>query len=74
MRINRLRFLVVSHHFAKCSGHKPCGSSETAARIFCVTLEGLVIKGSGDFMDGNSSLFISILLNLIAVDILLNDL
>ena len=48
-----------------------CGSSDTAAKIFYVTLQDYVIKGSGDFMEGNSSLHIPILPKLIVIDIVL---
>ena len=58
MLLNGLKFLIVSLLFAKFSDHRPCGSSNRAARIFCVTLQDHVIKGSGDFMEGNSSLHI----------------
>ena len=57
MWLNGLKFLKVSHHFAKFSGHMSCGSSDTAAKIFYVTLQDHVVKGSG-FMEGNSSLHI----------------
>ena len=46
------------HTFTKFSGHRPCGSSDTAAKIFYVTLQDNVIEGSGYFMEGNSSLYI----------------
>ena len=51
----------------------PCGSSDPAANIFYVTLQDHVIKGSGDFMDGNSSLYTPTLPKLIAIDIMLID-
>ena len=54
-------FLKVSYHFAQFSGHSPCGSSDTAAKIFYVTLQEHVIKGSGDLMGENSRLHISTL-------------
>ena len=71
--LNRLNFLIVSHNFAKFSGHRPCGSSDAAAKIIFVTLQVHVIKGSGDFMKGNSSLYTSTLPKLIAIDIELMD-
>ena len=43
--------LIVSHHFAKFSGHRPYGTSDAAAKIVNVTLQDHVIKGSGDFME-----------------------
>ena len=39
-------------------GHRHCGSSDTATKIVYMTLQDHVIKGSGDFMKGNSSLYI----------------
>ena len=54
MWINGLKFLIVSHHFAKFSDH----SSDTTINIFYVTLQDHVIKGSGDFI---CSLYISTL-------------
>ena len=41
-----LKFLIVSHHYVKFSGYRPCGSSDTAAKIFYVTLQDHVIEGS----------------------------
>ena len=61
------------HHFAKFSGHRPCGSSDTAATTIYVILQDHVIKGSGNFMEGNSSLYILIVQKLIAIDISLMD-
>ena len=70
MWLNRLKFLMVSHHFAKFSGHRPFGSSDTAAKILYVILQDL-IKVSGDFMEGTSSLHIPTLPKLIAISIVL---
>ena len=64
-----LKFLVVSHHLANFSGHKPIGSSDTAAKILYVTLQDHVIKESGDSMEGNSLLYIPTLPNSIVIDI-----
>ena len=64
---------LVSHQFAKFRGHRSCGSSDTAAKIFYVILQDCVIKGSGDFMEGNSSLYIPTLPKLIGTDIVLMD-
>ena len=50
--LNGLKFLIVSPHFATFCGHRPC-SSDTAAIIVYITLQDYVIKGSGDFMNGN---------------------
>ena len=71
--LNGLKFLILSHHFVKFSGHRPCASGDTSAKIFYVTLQDHVIKGSGDFMEGNSLLHIPTLPKLIAIDIVLMD-
>ena len=68
---NGLQFLIKSHHFAKFRGHRPCGSSDTAAKIFYVTLQDYMIKGSADFMEGNSSLYIPTQPILMVIDIVL---
>ena len=73
MWLNELKFLIVSHHFVKFSGHRPCGSGGKAAKIVSVDLQGHVIKRSGDFIEGKSSLYIPTLPKLIAIDILLID-
>ena len=63
----------MSHHVATFSGHKSCGTNNTTAEILYVTLQDHVIKGSGDFMEGISSLNIPRLAKLIAIDIVLMD-
>ena len=55
------------------SGHRPCSRSDVAAKIVYVTLKHHVIKGSGDFKEGNSSLYIPTLPKLRAIDIVLMD-
>ena len=72
MWLNGLKFIIVSHYFAKFQGHKPCGS-DTAAKMFHVTLQDHVIKESGDFMKGNSSLYLNTLSKLTVIDIVLMD-
>ena len=72
-RLNGLKFLIVSHHFAKFSGHKPCGYSDITTEIVHMTLQDHLIKGSGNFMEGNSSLYIPTLPKSIAIDIVLID-
>ena len=52
---------------------RPCGSSDTAAKIVYLTLQDQVIKEPGDFMEGNSSLHIPTISNMIAIDIVLID-
>ena len=69
--INAFNFLIVSHHFALFCGHRSCGSSDAAAKVVYMTLQDHVIKGSGDFMEGNSSLYITILPKLIVIYIVL---
>ena len=54
-------------------GQRPSCSSDTAAKIVYVTFQDHVIKGSGDFKEGNSSLQIHTLPKLIAIDIVLMD-
>ena len=71
MWLNGLNFLIVSHHFAKFSCDRSCGSSDTAFKIVYVTLQDHMIQGSSDFMEGNSSLYITTLAKLIAIIILL---
>ena len=70
---DQLKFLIVSHHLSKFSEHRPCGTSDTTAIILYVTLQNHVIKGSGDFVEGNSSLCIPALPKLTALDIALMD-
>ena len=65
------RFL--SHHFINFRGYSPYGSSGIANKIASMTLQDHVNKGSGDFMEGNSSLYIPTLLKLIAIDIMIMD-
>ena len=50
---NGLKFLVVRHHLAKGGGIRPCGSSDTGAKMLSLSLQDYVIKGSGDFMEGS---------------------
>ena len=70
-----MNFLIASHHFAKFSGHRLCGCSETAAKIIYVTLQDHVIKGSGSFMEVVlwKELCIPVLPKLTAIDIVLMD-
>ena len=56
MWANKLNIFIVSHNFAKFSGHISCRSSDTTAKIVYVALQDYMITGSGDFMEGNSSL------------------
>ena len=45
---------TLSHHFAKFTGHRPCVSSDIAAKILYLTLQDHGIKGSGDLLKDNS--------------------
>ena len=62
---NGLNFLMKSHYLAKFSGHRLFGSRDTADEIF------YIIKGFGDITERTSSLCISTLPKLIAIDIVL---
>ena len=66
-----MKCLIVSHHFVKFSDHGPCGRA--AAKISYVTLQDYLIRLSGDFIEGNSGLYIPTLPKLIAIDIVLMD-
>ena len=63
----------VSHTKSPFCGHRPCGSSDTAAKIVYMTLQDHVIKGFDDFMGRNSSLYIPTLSKLITINIVLMD-
>ena len=52
---------------------KHCRGSNKAAKIVYMTRPFQVIKGYGDFMEGNSSLYIPTLPKLIAIDNVLMD-
>ena len=73
MWLNGLQLLIVSHHLANFRGLRPCSSIDTASKIFYVTLKDHVIKGSGDFIEGNSSLYIPTLPKLKVIAIVLMD-
>ena len=73
MRLDGLKFLIVSDHFGKFSVLRPCFSCDAAAKIFYVTLQDHAMKGSGDFMKEYSLLYIPTLLKLIAIDIVEMD-
>ena len=72
MWLNGLDFVIVSHHFTKVSGHRPCGSSDAVGKTVC-DLRRPRIKGSDDFMKGKPSLYIPYLPKLIAIGIVLMD-
>ena len=68
--LNGWKFLIVSHHWLKFFVLRPC---DTESNIVYMTLQDHMIKGSGDFIEGNSSLYIPILLKLTAIDTELTD-
>ena len=37
--LNGLKFIIESHHFAKFSGHKSCGSNDATAKTSYMTLQ-----------------------------------
>ena len=71
--LDGLKFLTVSHYYAKFYGPRPRGNSDTATNMIYVTLQDHLIKGSGDFEEGNSSLYIPTLPKLIIIDIVFMD-
>ena len=56
---------------AKFSGHRPCRSGDTTAKLSCVALQDHVIRRSGGFKEGNSDYISDKLTKLIAIDIVL---
>ena len=71
--LDGLKFLTVSHYYAKFYGPRPRGNSDTATKIIYVTLQDHLIKGYADFVEGNSSLYIPTLPKLIIIDIVFMD-
>ena len=72
--LNGLKFLMVNHHNnTKFSGHRPCYGKNKAAKIHYVNLQGHVIKGLGNFIEGNSSLCVPTLSILVTIDIVVMD-
>ena len=63
------KLLIVCKHPAKFGCHNLCGSWDITYLICHVTLQQLVIKGSFNFMGGNSSLYATILSGLVALGI-----
>ena len=60
------KHVIVAHHLAKFDGHRPCGRRNMY--LIChVPLQDHVIKGSCDFMEGHSSLYVITLPNLVAI-------
>ena len=59
--------LIVTHHRIKFNSHKPCGSSDIKYIICDVILQDHVIKGSCDYIEGSSSLYVTALLSLVPV-------
>ena len=69
MWLNSLQFHIVNHHLASFSDHRPCDSSDKAGKIFFVALQDHMIKGSGNFMERESSVYIPTLPKMISIDI-----
>ena len=63
---------MLSQRFAKFCGHRPCGNSDTWAKIAYMTLQNHVNKGSGEFMEAKL-LYIPTLPKLTAIGIVLMD-
>ena len=63
----------LTHYLAKFVCHRPRGSRDITGLIFDVTLLGQAIKGSCDFMEGGSSLYIPTLASLVAISIVVVD-
>ena len=72
-RIYGWKFLIVSDHFSKFSGHRPCGSRVITHLIFHVILKDHVIKGACQFLKGSSSVYIPTLPSLVALGIVVVD-
>ena len=68
---NWLKLPIVSNHLAKFIDRRSFGSSGIAGRIIEVNLNGHVIKGFDNFIEGNSSLYIPTVPKLIVRDIVL---
>ena len=65
---------MVNHqNNTKFSGHRPCYGKNKAAKIHYVNLQGHVIKGLGNFIEGNSSLCVPTMSILVTIDIMLMD-
>ena len=67
--LNGLKFLIVVTTLRSDSSD----SSDTATKIFYMTLQDHGIKGSGDFMEEDSLLYIPTLPKLIAINFVLMD-
>ena len=65
--------LIIVSQSSLCQILSPCGSSDAAAKILYMTLQDHVIIGSGDFIEGKSSLYIPTLPKLIAIAVVLMD-
>ena len=58
---------MVSHHPAKFSGHKLCGSGDIMVLVSPVILEGHVTKVSGNSLGKSPSRYITILPSLVSI-------
>ena len=54
----RWNLLIVSHQFSRFGGHRPFGSRDITDLIFQVTFHDYMNKGSCNFLEGRSSLYI----------------
>ena len=57
----------MDHHLAKFGDHRHCCSRDIADLMFHVTLQDHVIKLLCDFIERNTSLYITSLPNLVAI-------
>ena len=64
---------LVTHYLAKFNDHMLCHSKDITYLICHVTLQDHEIKESSDFIEGSSSLYVTILPSLVAVVILIVD-
>ena len=64
-------FKVLNEFSPTCTfnGQRPCSSRDITYLICHVTLQDHVIKGSCDFMEGSSSLYVTTMLCLVAINI-----
>ena len=63
----------MSYHLAKFAGHRLSCSRDITGLKLHLTLQDHLIKGLYEFMEGNFSLYISTLPNLVATGIVLVD-
>ena len=59
----------MTHHITKLNGHRPCISRDITYLICHVNLQDHMIKGSCDFIEGSSSLYVTTLPGLVGTSI-----